>query len=277
MRFHSRSLSSRAVFLILVFVILAAVMIVVALVEVWESRRDLLVAAETEARVLVTALTRSSAATIVSNTEMERLIEERLGTVGRLVDHLEEHRAASRASLQALCAELDVTTIALAADSREIAATSASLRDTAVERRMTEAARARLAKEDATVARIGIGRFPGRTADDYIVAVRRTRGRGIVLVGLDAARLAAFRRKVGIGRLIQELAAQRGITFIVLQDDEGILAASRGVQDIGSIQDDTLVQSALSAGAFRSRIIGRGGASASESRWRWSTHSMFPS
>lgn len=73
----------------------------------------------------------------------------------------------------------------------------------------------------------------------FAVAIRRTRpGGGAIVLNLDAAALLEFRRQAGIGRLISDLGDNRGIDYVVLQDEDGIVAATRNVREMSSIAVD---------------------------------------
>ncbi len=79
----------------------------------------------------------------------------------------------------------------------------------------------------------------------YAVAIRRTDPRGgAIVVNLDADDLINFRRKLGIGRLLQDIGDNPGIAYLVLQDQQGIIAASKGVAEMNSMAGDALIEHA---------------------------------
>jgi two-component system sensor histidine kinase HydH len=89
----------------------------------------------------------------------------------------------------------------------------------------------------------------------YAVAVRRTRtGGGAVVVNLDAQDLVAFRRSLGFGRLLQEFGANPGIAYLVLQDTQGIIAASKGVRELSATGGDSLIAHAVAADTTVTRV-----------------------
>jgi len=87
----------------------------------------------------------------------------------------------------------------------------------------------------------------------YGVVVRRTNG-GAVVVNTDSEAMLEFRKAVGLGTLLRDLGSRKGIRYIVLQDREGIVAASEGVSEMSRIEDDQFLAEAAE-GTRGSRIM----------------------
>ncbi|MCX6136320.1 MAG: ATP-binding protein [Ignavibacteriales bacterium] len=101
---------------------------------------------------------------------------------------------------------------------------------------------------------IGLKNARFENGQRYAVAVRRSRpGGGAIVVALDAAELVQFRRQVGIGKLIKDLGTTNDVEYVVLQDREGIVAASGGVEEMSSIVSDSV----LTIGLERDTILAR--------------------
>jgi PAS domain S-box-containing protein len=80
----------------------------------------------------------------------------------------------------------------------------------------------------------------------FAVAIRRTRpGGGAIVLNLDAAELVEFRKRIGIGKLVKDLGDNTGIDYVVIQDRDGVLAATSQVNEISSIEHDSLLTSVL--------------------------------
>ena len=75
------------------------------------------------------------------------------------------------------------------------------------------------------------------TGKRYGVVVQRRNG-GAVMVNTDSDDMLAFRKEVGLGTLFNQIGSLEGISYIVLQDTLGIVAASRGVTEMTRIYDD---------------------------------------
>ncbi|MCD6308098.1 MAG: hypothetical protein J7M24_03780, partial [Candidatus Latescibacteria bacterium] len=84
-----------------------------------------------------------------------------------------------------------------------------------------------------------IGFMDGRyySGKRYGVVVGRENG-GAVVVNADSGKMLAFRRSVGLGTLFRDIGRREGIVYIVLQDGQGIVAASGGVREMTRIGND---------------------------------------
>jgi two-component system, NtrC family, sensor histidine kinase HydH len=179
-----------------------------------------------EAEALIDALGRGSENAITATSTLDDVLVPRLDAATRLVAHLEEHERVTNDRLAALARELDLAYLAvLDADDRVLAAS-----DTAVD--------------------------PITDQHHYsLVANPRNRRPGSVLAGVAADDVLAFRRAVGVGRLLQDFGDNPDIAWAALQDDEGIIAASRGVTSLSSIDDDPFLAAAFTRRGAHSRLI----------------------
>ena len=85
-------------------------------------------------------------------------------------------------------------------------------------------------------------------------AMRRPDG-GLVCAGLDAQAMAAVRRQIGPGRLLQALGQLGSTAYLALQDGRGIHAATPNVEQLSSVSDDTLLAGVLRTGRPASREV----------------------
>ena len=93
----------------------------------------------------------------------------------------------------------------------------------------------------------------------YAVAIGRAFNRGAIVINLDAKDFLDFRKKIGIGKIIQDIAGNPGIDFIALQDTIGIIAASKNIEHLTSIPDDKFLINALENNQIYTRIINLNG------------------
>jgi two-component system sensor histidine kinase HydH len=90
----------------------------------------------------------------------------------------------------------------------------------------------------------------------FAVAIRRTRlGGGAIVLNLDASELVEFRKRIGIGRLVKDLGDNTGIDYVVIQDREGVLAATSQVKEMSSIEHDIPLSLALDRDSVITRQI----------------------
>jgi PAS domain S-box-containing protein len=83
----------------------------------------------------------------------------------------------------------------------------------------------------------------------YRAVVRGADGRAVA-VGCDTDRLLPFRRQIGVGTMIRNLARSEDIVYIALQDTAGIIAATGNVYLLSSIASDSALSRALRQGRF---------------------------
>ncbi|MCK4495355.1 MAG: PAS domain S-box protein, partial [Candidatus Aminicenantes bacterium] len=88
----------------------------------------------------------------------------------------------------------------------------------------------------------------------YAAAIQRSKGKGAVVVVTSAAYMESFKREIGIGYLIQKISQEGGVEYIVLQSREGIVLASKKVEKMLKIEEDSFLREALSKNQAQSRV-----------------------
>ena len=80
--------------------------------------------------------------------------------------------------------------------------------------------------------------------EHFAVGIRR-RIRGVIVVGIHSDEMLKFRRSSGIGNLVREIGENEGIEYIVLQDEGGLILASKNVTMMRRIVGDKFLEDAL--------------------------------
>ncbi len=75
----------------------------------------------------------------------------------------------------------------------------------------------------------------------YAVALARSGRGGAIVVNMNAADFLSFRKRIGIGKIIQEIGDDSEIEYVALQDSIGIMAASVTVKELSSFSDDSFL------------------------------------
>lgn len=88
----------------------------------------------------------------------------------------------------------------------------------------------------------------------YIIALASNNNNAIVL-NLDAAELLAFKRRIGFGVLIKRLTENEDVLFALLENNNGILAASGNVNNLDNISDSDFLKKSISDSTYVWRII----------------------
>lgn len=224
-----------------------------ALHEVRQSRREVLSVLEQEARSLIESIAIAGEGAIRSYGEIEDLVADRLLDSGRLLRRLDERGGLSDDLLTRVAQENSIFRIAVFdREGRPAFQSQGEEGEDLFPEGVPEEVAAHLRGQDeAVIGFIGEGLGPGRR---FAVAVRRARG-GAIVLSVDAAHMLDFRRSIGVGRLIQDVGENAWIDYVVLQDDEGIVSASRGITTMHSIAGDPFLEAALRGGATDSSRV----------------------
>ena len=228
------------------FGVLALVLVTFAYYGLQQARESTLETMERGARSLAEAVSRAEENVLRAETDMEALVGERLLDNARLI--------AERAAAHGLP---DTVLVRIARDNqldridwldRDALLRASSGRVGVGEWADWREALAPLVGgiEDAMLFEID--------ARLFAVAVAIPGG-GAVVIRASAERLLELRVHSGAGRLIQEIGANQGVVYMVLQDSLGLLAASHGVVFIEPIAGDVFLEEALMNEAGSSRLV----------------------
>ncbi len=242
----------RPKFIISLVAILAFLGIIIGYVEISQSRKDVMEILRREAETVTDALSVSAENAIQAYSEIEEYIENHLFNTALLVNHLNMESSLSVISFQNLMQESGV----------------------AKSFYVTEKGNLRgFAYPDKTVQNFK----PGKVARfiEPLFSQSKDRTSGLVedwegqvhfAIGLKSTPEAAWvlcaspstlldlRRRVGIGRLIQDLGENEEIAYIVLQDEEGIISATKNVSTMPSLGTDSFSQQAVANRQVMSRV-----------------------
>jgi len=179
---------------------------------------------------------------------------ERLLALASLVDHLERTGRRPQAMIDSIAAANDLTCLTVHWPDRPAIAAVASPAADGEAACWSELAAGGVSSLRAGESRVL--RVPAPDGGGYrlVGALRRPDG-GVVCAGMDAAVLAAERRRIGPGRLLQALGQRSGTAFLALQDAGGILAATPNVDRLSSLAGDTLLTRVMATGAPATREV----------------------
>ena len=217
--------------------------------ELRASRRIITEAMAAGAASLVQAIARAGENAIRADAAIEASTATRLLAQARLLRELDRHGLLSDTAATRLAQEAALYRINVfdAAGRRVI--TNAS--DTHASAASPELADLLAGRVEERIIGFREGRF--HAGSRFAAAVARDEG-GAIVVNIDAAEMLDARREAGIGRLMQEIGANPGLVYIVLQDQQGVVLASRGVQRMERIAGDAFLEAALSGNEPRSRM-----------------------
>jgi two-component system, NtrC family, sensor histidine kinase HydH len=97
--------------------------------------------------------------------------------------------------------------------------------------------------------------LPDSTGNDAMVGfIRRPQG-GVIVGGVDAEHLQELRQVFGLGRLLTRLQAHQDVEYLVVQNEEAIIAGSFDSYDLTGIASDAFLADAMAGGSARTRIM----------------------
>lgn len=102
---------------------------------------------------------------------------------------------------------------------------------------------------------IGLKKAEFSDEERYAVAVARANNKGAIVVNMDAKDFLEFRRRIGIGVILQGISNHHGIEYIILQDSLGILAATEKIDSVESIFESEFLQNVIKSDSVFSRVI----------------------
>ncbi len=247
---------------IAITVIIGIVMVTSAYFELQQGKSELYHILNEQSLALIETITESSVNTINSGFEIEDLITERLLNNARLIRDLDASGSLTRKKLIDIGKENDLYRINI------------------FNRSGNRILSNRIPEPDHAHGEENINRFDeiepilNGTADELIiglkeaafndgqrfaVAVARAGNKGAIVVNLDAKDLLDFRKRIGIGKIIQDIARNSGIRYIALQDSSGILAASTNIDSLDAVSGDSFLQTALRNDSVYYRTVPFGG------------------
>jgi two-component system, NtrC family, sensor histidine kinase HydH len=242
--------------------IAAAVALLVAasgFIELRQSREEIYHVMREEALSLSEAVVQSGINNLLSSDEIESLLTERLLNNAAFIARLDSAGHLSSRELESIAAANGLFRINIF-DRRGRKVLSSHTRIDEHAGREGNFSPADILRPilDGTRDHLVIGLRDARfeQGERYAVAVRRTRpGGGAIVVNLDANELLEFRKKIGIGKLLHDLGDNSGVAYVVLQDRQGIIAASGAVEELSSFDADTLLSRVETADTVIARVV----------------------
>ncbi len=248
----------KPVVIITISVIIGIVMITSAFFELRQSKGEIFHLLSEHASSLIETISLSSINTLNSSYEIENLITERLLDNARLIKSLDSLNLLTRNKLIQIGKKNNLYRINIF-DKKGNRILSNRIPEPGHVHGEEDVNRADelepILKGNEKEFIIGFKNSEFSNEQRFAVAVARANNDGAIAVNLNAKDLLEFRKKIGIGKIIQDLADNPGIEYIVLQDTLGILAASPGIDSINSIEPDKFLSNALKSDSIFKRII----------------------
>lgn len=245
-------------YIIAITAVIAVIMVVSAYLELTQSRNELFHLMTEQAASLIETITISGSNTLISSTEIENLIAQRLLTTGRMIAQLDSLMSLKQTDLQRFAQENNIFRINIF-DQSGNKVLSSHIPDPIHNKLNSKNSpidfiKPILQNEKSEII-IGIKEARYEEGMRFAVAVRRAKNKkGAIVLNVDANYLLDFRKKIGIGKILQDIGNNEGIEYIMLQDEDGIIAASYSVKEAVPIEEDPFLQQANLTDTIRTRV-----------------------
>jgi two-component system, NtrC family, sensor histidine kinase HydH len=236
--------------IIAVAVIIGALMVVSAFIELQQSKDEILHLLTEQSASLIETVNQSSVNALNSSEEIEFLIVERLFNNARLIRKLDSLNFLTQQKLIEIGKENSLFRINIFnEDGMRVLSNRIPEEDHLHGEeninRFEELKPILVDSLDEFI--IGIKQAEFTNEQRFAIAVSRANKKGAIVLNLDAKEFLEFRKRIGLGKIIRDISDNPGIEYIVLQDSLGILAAGSSVDTISSIISDPFLINAINS------------------------------
>ena len=238
--------------------IIALIMIVSSYVELRQSKKEIYQLLYEHSSSLLQSIIISSANTLNSSFEIEDLITERLLDNARLIRKLDSLNALDKDELINISKKNSLYRVNVFDQKGNRILSNRIPEPDHIHgeekiNRFDELAP--ILNEETDELIIGLKKAEFSDGERFAVAVARAKNKGAIVVNMDAKDFLDFRKKIGIGIILQGISNHHGIEHIILQDSLGILAASGKIDSVESISESSFLKNAIISDSVFSRII----------------------
>ncbi len=237
---------ARPAYIISIAAVIAFIMISSALLELQQSKSELRTLMTRDAESLIDAVYISSVNAVISNNEIEEQVSQRLLSSARMIARLDSISQLSQSQLQYIAVENNLFRINIF-NSEGIKISGNIIHDSMNVkggRGPGEFIKPVLRGEKDEIV-IGFKEARHEEGSRFAVAVKR-RGinKGAIVVNVDAEYMIAFRKKTGFEKMVKDIGGKKGIEYIILQDEKGIIYSNKTIPGLSTFQNDHFLSDA---------------------------------
>ncbi|TET23068.1 MAG: PAS domain S-box protein, partial [Candidatus Cloacimonadota bacterium] len=222
-------------------IILAVLMITSSLLIIKRIESSMLQILEKEGFALLESFIISSENSIKATDVTEQILEDRLLSNAKAIDQMKD---LSREKLLRIAKEIDLKRIDIFDSQGRLLFTSSLYRSGDIA--LPTALQFIISRRSTIMSFKTEG-------GDFAVAIRRLSSGDIIVCYADAEYLQNLKQSLGIGRLIQKISMESGIEYVLLQDEEGIIFATKNIEKMKKISNDDFLKDALLSNKKASR------------------------
>ncbi len=242
--------------IILIFVSLASLMIVSALFELSQSKKELFQLMSEQSHALLESVMIASQNSLLTNEYLEELSKRRLLNNANLIKSLYERGRISNEFLANICQENDIYRINIFNQLGEKIYSSHKREHFDLpEKTSPQTTLYPILTGEVDTLIIGIK--PARFEEGFRYAVAlSTDDFGAIVLNIDAQQILDFKRHIGFGTLLRNMVSGNPrIIYAALQDTLHILAASGNVRVLEAIQTSDFLTQSLRDSLFLTRMV----------------------
>lgn len=246
-------------YIISIALVIAAVMISSAFLELSQSKEELQLLMKQEAESLIETINMSSVNAVLSNEEIEEQVGQRLLSSARMIARLDSLSVLSSEELDKIALENNLFRINIFNAKGEKVVNNLhgdSLHGSVVPKHTPGEFIKPILRGEKTEVIIGFKEARSEKGDRFAVAVKRKSSReGAIVVNVDAEYILDFRRKIGFDKMIKDIGKNEGVEYIVVQNKNGIVSTSSDVAGINDIENDSFLKQAFESDSIHTRYF----------------------
>jgi len=251
-----KSLLQQSRNIVIIFISLASLMIISALVELFQSKKELYQLMEAQSHALLESLLTASENSLLTNQYLEDLAKKRLLNNGKLIKRLYDTGNISNEDLERICEENDLFRINIFnSQGQKIYSNHVQEHFGLPEKNSPQKILQPIFKGFTDTLIIGLKQARFEEGFRYAIAVA-TKDNGAIVLNIDAKQILDFKRHIGFGALLRSVVSDNpGIIYSALQDTMNILAASGNVKVLEAISQSEFLRQSLEDSLFLTRTI----------------------
>jgi len=241
--------------ILLIFISLAILMVSSALIELNQSKKDLYRLMEEESHTLLESLIKASQNSLLANQYLTSLTRAKFLDNANMVNVLYSKGVVNNSLLTKICRENNIESIYIFNQKHHIILSGKNpanrkQEDTVFLKKIL----APVFNGETDTLFLGPKKFMAKTNFGFVVAMT-TKSSGTIILNMNALPFQQFRKEVGFGPLIRNVAAANPhIIYIALQNNENIVAATGRVSKLESIMHSEFLTRSLNDSVVLSRI-----------------------
>ena len=208
---------------------------------------------------LIYTISVNSSNTILSEQEIDNLLTNHLLGVARTVKRLDSISVLTDEDLEKIARESDVYRINIFDKKGTRIISNMSLdtvRKTEHKKQESDDYIMNIIEGKDTEIIIGLKEAKYESGNRFAVAVSRAVNKGgVIVVNVDADSFVKFKNEIGFRKLIVDVSKLNGIVYVVLQDEEDLLAANKVSVNVTEINKDEFLKIAYNSDSIYTRVI----------------------